>query len=230
MKRIVLIISILLLFAFVLTSCSHEHSYGEWEVYKEMNCVDDGSERRYCKCGEEQTRPIAAKGHTIDEGVCVDCKEIFDPFKALGNIIKTEGKKLESSNTYSFPKESLKDENSKTFVSYDLDSGEMQVVFATTDILLSVSIDPSESTNEILMASNVADKTYVSMGYIYTNTFDIDNSFVHGFSSDAPNAISGSLEDIMTLSTRIALETFSYILNQSNTGITIQMLGFENIK
>lgn len=231
-KIILIAISQLLLLSTVLSSCSlpHEHSFGEWEEYRAANCVDNGSERRYCKCGEEQIRSIDAKGHTINEGACIDCKKIFDPYKAFVQIIKTEGK-ADESNGYTFPKESYITDDSKTFVSYDSDSREMQVIFASEYVVLSVTIDPSDSTNEVFMVFLLnSENTYISKGYIYTSTFDIYKSTVHGFSCNAPSPLDISLEELITSSTRLAIYNFSEILNQADVGITIQMLGFESIK
>ena len=54
----------------------HEHSYGEWTVVDESTCTVAGVEERSCECGEKETRPAAALGHTYDDkydAICNEC-------------------------------------------------------------------------------------------------------------------------------------------------------------
>ena len=65
-------LSIILLLALVaisclLCACSHEHSFGEWQVERAATCTTDGVEARTCSCGEKETRPISATGHVYGE-------------------------------------------------------------------------------------------------------------------------------------------------------------------
>ena len=55
----------------------HEHNFGEWVVTIPATCTEAGEEQRTCSCGETETRPIAAKGHTeaIDAAVAPTCTE-----------------------------------------------------------------------------------------------------------------------------------------------------------
>ena len=55
----------------------HEHDFGEWTVTIPATCTEEGEEQRTCSCGETETRPIAAKGHTeaIDAAVAPTCTE-----------------------------------------------------------------------------------------------------------------------------------------------------------
>ena len=55
----------------------HEHDFGEWTVTISATCTEEGEEQRTCSCGETETRPIAAKGHTeaIDAAVAPTCTE-----------------------------------------------------------------------------------------------------------------------------------------------------------
>lgn len=46
-------------------STSHTHTYGEWETIKAATCTQEGTESRYCSCGDNQTRPLSANGHTV---------------------------------------------------------------------------------------------------------------------------------------------------------------------
>ena len=72
------------------TSC-HEHTYGNWKTKVEPGCISDGVQIRICKeCGQEESRSIAAKGHSgewklyieptcttegTERRLCDDCNE-----------------------------------------------------------------------------------------------------------------------------------------------------------
>ena len=45
----------------------HTCVFGEWEVHTPATCTEDGEERRYCECGEYESRTIEATGHTFGE-------------------------------------------------------------------------------------------------------------------------------------------------------------------
>ena len=53
------------------TSSTHKHSYGEWTRTKEPTCLEKGSEKRVCACGDEQTREVDALGHDFKNGTVV---------------------------------------------------------------------------------------------------------------------------------------------------------------
>ncbi|MBQ4065445.1 MAG: CotH kinase family protein, partial [Clostridia bacterium] len=67
-KSIIIFISLLLLV--VLSACAHTHEYGEWQMTAAPSCEAIGVEERVCKCGEKETREIAAKGHDLTEATC----------------------------------------------------------------------------------------------------------------------------------------------------------------
>lgn len=46
---------------------NHFHSYGEWEITKEPNCIEWGSKERICSCGEKEIESIPALGHSFGE-------------------------------------------------------------------------------------------------------------------------------------------------------------------
>lgn len=54
---------------------AHVHSFGEWTTVSAPTCTQSGSEERVCPCGDKETRPVSAKGHTeaIDEAVASTC-------------------------------------------------------------------------------------------------------------------------------------------------------------
>lgn len=46
-----------------------EHSYGDWQTVSEATCTENGLQKQSCTiCHVEQTKEIAAAGHTWDEG------------------------------------------------------------------------------------------------------------------------------------------------------------------
>ena len=65
MKKILLISTLLLVLICVMTSCSHEHQWSEWQASKVATCTQDGINIRVCDdCGESQSIPVSATGHT----------------------------------------------------------------------------------------------------------------------------------------------------------------------
>ena len=65
--RFLLCLSFLLLAASIFASCNHAHSFGEWNRLREPTCTKQGIERRYCSCGEHESRDIEPLGHTVGE-------------------------------------------------------------------------------------------------------------------------------------------------------------------
>ena len=57
---------------------AHIHSFSEWDVTKNPTCSTDGTEQRFCDCGEVQSKNIPALAHTIvvDEAVAPTCTSI----------------------------------------------------------------------------------------------------------------------------------------------------------
>ena len=61
-----------------ISACTHEHSFGAWEVVTPATCTEAGAEQRVCSgCDEVETREIAATGHTevIDAAKAPTCTE-----------------------------------------------------------------------------------------------------------------------------------------------------------
>lgn len=85
----------------LLSSCSlfHKHEFGEWQNESVPDCTSEGVDARYCECGEKETRPIAALGHTeklimgsipscsktgLTNGkYCTICKEVTVPQETI---------------------------------------------------------------------------------------------------------------------------------------------------
>lgn len=60
------------------------HTYGEYVVTTEPTCTESGVETKTCSvCGDEQIRPVAARGHTDTnaDGKCDNCGETMEEVK-----------------------------------------------------------------------------------------------------------------------------------------------------
>ncbi len=82
-KRIILIISLIIVATVALTSCDmlpdfvkdiignigHTHEFGEWTVETEATCTEDGLKYRVCECEERETEVIPSSGHSIAEWI-----------------------------------------------------------------------------------------------------------------------------------------------------------------
>ena len=79
------------------------------------------------------------------------------------------------------------------------------------------------------MANIVNEDTYISTGYIYSNTFDINNSTVQDFSTTAPSYNYNNTKELTNIFTRLTIENFSKILKETEPNITMKMLGFEKV-
>ena len=68
----------------LLSSCAHNHAWGEWEVIEAPTCTQGGLQKRVCKCDAEEIVAIDPTGHiagdeatcTIDQK-CLACGEIL---------------------------------------------------------------------------------------------------------------------------------------------------------
>ena len=69
MKRQILLLVLLALFAISclgLAGC-HECQFGEWETFITPTCMNGGTERRVCECGEVEVRDVPPTDHVYDE-------------------------------------------------------------------------------------------------------------------------------------------------------------------
>ncbi len=48
---------------------THIHLFDEWETTKTATCTSDGTQERYCSCGEKQTRNLAKLDHNFGNWV-----------------------------------------------------------------------------------------------------------------------------------------------------------------
>lgn len=71
-KRFCLVLLCLVACVFTFSACGeseHIHDYGEWTVAKQVTCTEDGTNERFCTCGEKQTQTVTATGHKYGDAV-----------------------------------------------------------------------------------------------------------------------------------------------------------------
>ena len=76
MKKILLVVTLLLVLICIMSSCSHQHQWCCWHPSGEVTCTQDSTKERICLCGEKETQTFPALGHdfydwnTIQEATC----------------------------------------------------------------------------------------------------------------------------------------------------------------
>lgn len=74
-KTFLCILLLIAMLATSFTSCQkHEHAFSAWETVKSATCSSEGTEKRVCSCGEEETRSIQKNAHTWEEATCTKAK------------------------------------------------------------------------------------------------------------------------------------------------------------
>ena len=76
MKKLisVLLLAALLASSCMLTSCFHEHVFGEWKTVTKATCTKEGLKERVCECGEKETASIPVIDHDYSERTCTQPK------------------------------------------------------------------------------------------------------------------------------------------------------------
>ena len=79
-----MLLSVFVLLCIVMTSCGHEHFYGEWVTVKAPTCTEAGLEERTCACGQKESGVVSAIGHKAsadatctEDCVCTVCGAIL---------------------------------------------------------------------------------------------------------------------------------------------------------
>lgn len=80
MKKLLVLMTLTVALVLCLSACgeknAHTHQYGEWMITKTATCTEDGTQTRYCSCGEKQIDVFYATGHKEEilpakESTCV---------------------------------------------------------------------------------------------------------------------------------------------------------------
>ena len=87
MKKTIKILTLVFVFALLclaMTSCGHEHFYGEWVTVKAPTCTETGVQERTCECGQKESGVLSALGHKAgadatctENSACTVCGEIL---------------------------------------------------------------------------------------------------------------------------------------------------------
>lgn len=102
MKKLIYILTLISILCLILclTSCGHEHVFGEWQVAKSPTCNKEGVEARYCECGDSEIRSIAPSHNYCEETkknatctedgtknyTCSTCGESYEEIIPKGHI------------------------------------------------------------------------------------------------------------------------------------------------
>ena len=207
----------------------HSHSYSSWKTVEEATCTEDGIRERSCSCGDTQTEVIYATGHTDTNGKCKGCGMVMDPYKALIHYLKTSGTKSSDGTSYSVYYKASSDINS--YISYNVSRDAIELFTITTsgDLTAISRIIVNNSNNhsvDMLISSSTSSSSIYASGYIYPNTFDVDNPYIYGYAADSTNS---SVRSIFNTSLSLTLKHTKNLLISSGTGITIDMLGYTQV-
>ena len=75
----------------VLQNTKHNHTFGDWEIFKEPSCSEYGIERRFCSCGDVQEKKIDKTQHIEGEWIVyTETNEKILSCSACGKTLKIE--------------------------------------------------------------------------------------------------------------------------------------------
>ena len=76
MKKTLIFLTLTVLLLLCLTSCEHQHNFGEWSVIENATCTEDGMMVSHCDCNETQNYVIPAIGHNYANDICANCGDV----------------------------------------------------------------------------------------------------------------------------------------------------------
>ena len=86
--KILTLVFVFVLFCLAMTSCGHEHFYGEWVTVKAPTCTETGVQERTCECGQKESGVLSALGHKAgadatctENSACTVCGEVLQSEK-----------------------------------------------------------------------------------------------------------------------------------------------------
>ena len=76
MKKALFLTAALVSLVLLLASCSHKHTYQDWEIIKEPTCTEKGEREGTCSCGEKSTLFVSSLEHDLNENyICNVCSQ-----------------------------------------------------------------------------------------------------------------------------------------------------------
>ena len=171
--------------------------------------------------------------HVGDEGVCTSCGTVTDAKLALACYIIKNGSKLSEGNRYAISKTIT--ENGSTMTGYiEFDYDNLQFVFAMltktssgADTFVTMDLDIGNSQQDVGMTFTSNGITCVASGTILSNSFSISNKNIYYFKCNS-SSLSSELKSLLGTSTAGMLALCGQMIQETETGVTISMLGIKN--
>ena len=165
----------------------------------------------------------------VKDEVCADCHEVIDAEQALACYIKKEGTKTDSS-TYVVYNTTYKDGTRvRAGVYYDCDDQKIRFGWYTTvsgwSTMIGMDLDIGNNTQKVkMLCTTETGKEYYSDGEIHADTYSEEDDSIYKYNGyDCPTSLKGMMEAGVSL----MLSLCETIIEESDTGVTMPMLGFK---
>ena len=171
--------------------------------------------------------------HVGDEGVCTSCGKVTDAKLALALYIIKNGSKLSEGNRYIISKTIT--ENGSTMTGYiEFDYDNLQFVFSMltktssgADTFVTMDLDIGNSQQDVSMTFTSNGITCAASGTILSNSFSVSNKYIYYFKCNS-SSLSSELKSLLGTSTAGMLALCGQMIQETETGVTISMLGIKN--
>lgn len=214
------------------TVCTHKAVTDEgYAATCTKNGLTDGS---HCsKCGKTLTKQktIPALGHTEKDGVCTVCHEVIDAEEALACYIMKEGTETDT-GTYAINDSLQVDDTMAHFgIVYKPDNHEYTFtlisILSSGTCIVSMSFDLETNIRSVTMwYSSSNGGQYSCEGEIYADQYSGNNETIYNYSCNN-SLLSSSLKNMMKSSISAMLNLCGALVESSDTGVTMPMLGFK---
>lgn len=198
------------------------------------NCIKTGlTEGSHCsKCNivlKKQTTVNKTNTHTGNEGICTVCKTVTNAELALSTYIRKNGSKLNSGNRYVIY-QNINTEVT-TYIEYDFDKKKFVFSMSSdsdSDVFITLTLDRGNTQQLVQMTVTMDGTQFYAEGNIYTQTFSTQNKYIYNFECNY-SLLASSLKDLLGSVTASLLTSSELVLMETNTGVTMSMLGFKSI-
>ena len=196
--------------------------------------LTEGSHCSKCNLIIKKQTNIDKANHNDDAGICTVCNTVTDAKLALASYIIKNGIKLDSGNRYIiYKKASQNSTNITTYIEFDYDN--LQFIFSmntdaanglNTFTSLNLNIGDTTQLSEMVITSN--GYKFYAKGNIYTQTFNVQNPSIYNYTCNN-NQLYSSMKDLLAANTAGMLISAEQMLQETNIGVTMSMLGFKNL-
>ena len=224
---------------FMANVVEHTHTYSDWEIVRTASCTTEGSKKRVCSCGKNETAIIEKVAHNFSSGKCVSCGAIDLNYKTpdiiLGEYVQTNGT-VQSNGSYVI---SWQDETTKmaTMTQIIWNPTEKFLTFAqvsATSVAVTTAgiiYEHGASKQKITVindqtATGLTGYKITGIGYIYPNTYKISNNSIYSYQCDT------SSSSLITANKRLAESSITALVDDidgwliKNTDFDIGDFGF----